>query len=166
VVVQPNEWQKQVRTATQPGVLSEKGAAYVEFWRLFLERVQAEHPDWTRARSRGPHNWLDTKAPIPGCKLAVSFASQDRLRYELYIDTGDADENAAIFTRLREQQPPLQAFYGRPLEFEELPGRRACRIADYKYGASILDRDRYDEYIEWLLDAGVRFRDTLRQIVM
>jgi hypothetical protein len=93
--------------------------------------------------------------------LAASFPSQNRLRLELYIDTGDADENTEIFNRLREQQPPLQAIYGRPLAFEELPDKRACRIADYKYDCSIPDEDRYDEYIDFLLDAGVRFREAL-----
>jgi hypothetical protein len=161
VVVQPNDWQKQVRTATQRGALSEKGAAYVEFWRQFLERVQADHPDWSSARSRGPHNWVEMRAPIPGCKFSTVFAWQDRLRHELYIDTRDADENLAIFEELRRREPPLEAVYGRPLEWEDLPGKRACRVADYKESCSVLETDRYEEFINWFLDAGVRLRKAL-----
>src|SRR4029453_11030 len=36
VVAQPNDWQKQVRTATQAGAVSGKGALYVEFWSHFI----------------------------------------------------------------------------------------------------------------------------------
>jgi hypothetical protein len=59
VVVQPNDWQKQVRAGTQTGAVSEKGSLYIAFWRRFLDRVHAEHPDWTRARAVGPYNWFE-----------------------------------------------------------------------------------------------------------
>jgi Domain of unknown function (DUF4268) len=49
----------------------------------------------------------------------------------------------------------------RPLTWEELPNRRACRIADYRDGCSISDTDRYEEYIDWFLDAGTRLRACL-----
>jgi hypothetical protein len=46
VVVQPNDWQKQVRAATQPGrTTSGKGTLYMEFWKQFFDRLLAEHPD-------------------------------------------------------------------------------------------------------------------------
>lgn len=161
VVVQPNDWQKQVKLATQPGAMSEKGASYVAFWPRYLERVRAAHPDWTSAKARGPHNWLSMKAPIAGCQIVSSFGWQDRLRHELYIDTGDGEENLAIFEELRVRQPPLEAIYGRALEWEDLPGKRACRIADYQDGCTVTETTRHDEFIEWFIDAGVRLRESL-----
>ena len=38
----------------QSGAISGKGALYIELWRRFLDRVHAEHPDWTSARPSGP----------------------------------------------------------------------------------------------------------------
>ena len=58
VVVQPNDWQKQVRAATQAGAITGKGALYVAFWTRFLERVHVEHPDWTQSKAAGPATGL------------------------------------------------------------------------------------------------------------
>jgi Domain of unknown function (DUF4268) len=160
VVVQPNDWQKQVRATTRAGAVSEKGALYTEFWHDFLARVRAEHPDWTRAQSRGPHNWLNMKSPIKGTVFAWSFPQQG-LRVELYIDTGDREENLEIFEHYRSHQNQIEAAYGEPLSWQELPDRRACRIAADKAGASILDRERHEEYLDWFIQAAERFRSAL-----
>lgn len=161
VVAQPNDWQKQVRTATQAGAVSGKGALYVQFWERFLERVHADHPDWTRARATSSHNWYEMKSPVRGGIIASSFPQGDRLRQELYIDTGDGDDNDAIFQHLRDRQEQVEAAYGRPLEWEELPTKRACRLAEYKEDCPLADLERWDEYIDWFLDAGTRLRAAL-----
>ena len=45
--------------------------------------------------------------------------------------------------------------------WEDLPNRRACRIGDYKRGYAIEQRERFDEYVEWFIDAGKQLRDAL-----
>lgn len=166
VVVQPNDWQKQVRTATQAGAVSGKGALYIQFWGRFLDRVHAEHPDWTRARAVGPQNWYEMKGPIKGCRISSSFAQGDRLRHELYIDTGDGDQNEEILQYLRDRQEQVETGYGHPLEWEELPTKRACRIAEYREGCPVADAERWDEYIAWFLDAGTRLRAALNTVAL
>jgi hypothetical protein len=161
VVVQPNDWQKQVRTATKVGAVSGKGALYVEFWGRFIEQVHALQPEWTRAKAVGPYNWFEMKGPIKGTLISSSFAQGDRLRHELYIDTGDGDRNSEIFEYLRNRQEQVEAAYGQPLVWEELPTRRACRIADYQEGCSLAEKERWDEYVGWFLEAGTRLRTAL-----
>jgi hypothetical protein len=153
--------QKQVRTATKAGAVSGKGALYVQFWERFIERVHAEHPDWTKAKAVGPYNWFEMKGPIKGSLINSSFAQGDRLRHELYIDTGDGDRNDLVFGALRNQQSEIESVYGQPLEWEELPSRRACRIAEYEDGCPVADIERWDEYLAWFLDAGTRLRAAL-----
>ena len=111
--MQPNDWQKQIRTATQAGAVSGKGALYVQFWGRFLERVHAERPDWTGWRAVGPAELVrDDGARSRGCIISSSFAQGDRLRHELYIDTGDGERNDEIFEYLRNQQEQIEAAYG------------------------------------------------------
>ncbi|MGH3116142.1 MAG: DUF4268 domain-containing protein [Gaiellales bacterium] len=166
VVAQPNDWQKQVRAATQAGAVAGKGALYVQFWGRFLDRVHAEHPDWTRSRRAGPENWFEMKSPIRGCSISSSFAQNDRLRHELYIDTGDGDRNIELFGYLRDRQAQIEAAYEGPLSWEELPNRRACRIADYKDGCTVAQVERYDEFLDWFLDAGTRLRRALNGVTL
>jgi hypothetical protein len=35
-------------------------------------------------------------------------------------------------------------------------------VADYWDTCSVLDRERWDEYIDWFIDAGVRLRQALK----
>ena len=94
--------------------------------------------------------------------LLVVLRIEARLRHELYIDTGDGEENTAIYEQLEAQREAIEALYGGPLSWEELPDKRASRVADYDDACSVLDRDRWDEYIDWFLDAGVRLREALK----
>lgn len=136
----------------------------MQFWQRFLERVHAEYPSWTKARRTGPENWYELKSPITGCGLNPSFAQHDRLRHELYIDTGDGERNMEIFNALHGQKDQLEAAYGGPLTWEELSGRRACRIADYRDGCSVVETERHDEFINWFLDCGARLRRALNTV--
>ena len=106
------------------------------------------------------------KEPTSGCRYSSTFAWQDRLRHELYIGTGDGEKNKAIFEHLRNRREQLEGEYGSALSWEDLPGKRACRLADYTDGCSVLDRERHDEYIDWLLDAGVRLRRALKIVAL
>lgn len=163
VIAKPNDWQKRVHaSATRSTSGGAKWDAYAEFWQRYLDRVRAEHPAWTRSAD-GPRgdNWFQTISPVPGSYIAASFAQGRRLRHELYIDNGNAESNAATLASLEERRGQLEHQYGRPLTFEPLLGRRACRVAEYRADADILALDRHDEYLDWFIDAGVRLRRAL-----
>jgi Domain of unknown function (DUF4268) len=161
VVAQPNDWQKEVRAATQAGAITERGALYREFWQRLLARIRAEHPTWTNARKASPDNWIEMRAPIKGCRISQSFAQGNRLRAELYIDSGDADRNLEVFSDLHARHSEIETAYGGPLSWEELPNRRACRVADYKESCAITEEDRYEEFVDWFIDAGEKLRRAL-----
>jgi Domain of unknown function (DUF4268) len=54
----------------------------------------------------------------------------------------------------------IEAIYGGPLVWEDLPGKRARRIADYRDG-EVTNGDQFDAYIDWFFDAGTRLRAAL-----
>jgi uncharacterized protein with ParB-like and HNH nuclease domain/predicted transport protein len=137
-----------------------KADAYRAFWGRFIERVRAEHPGWTNAKTPGPDNWLSMKGPARGAGYNVSFANKGRLRSELYIDTGDADQNAAMLAKLEANKGAVEDAFGETLTWEPLPGKRACRVAVYRDG-EVLRIDDHDEYVDWFLDTGARLRTAL-----
>jgi hypothetical protein len=81
---------------------------------------------------------------VGGCGMSCTSAARRRPQHR------DLPGAAQAASRDR-------AGYGRPLEWEELPGRQACRVADYAEG-DVTQTERHDEYIDWFLDAGARFR--------
>lgn len=166
LVAQPNEWQKVVRGAAQGQKASGRGALYAEFWDVLLAGLADEEPTWTRRRpgtTTIPTNWIDMSSPIAGASLNFSFARGKRLRSELYIDSGDQEENDRIFTVLAQQRAVLEEAFGRPLEFEAMETRRAARIAEYTDG-DVAEEQRHGEFISWFIDSGRRFRRALDAI--
>jgi Domain of unknown function (DUF4268) len=139
--------------------IGRKRAQYVEFWDKLLERVRTEHPDWIRTRRGGPRNWIETKSPVSGRVMACGFASNDRMRHELYINNGDDDRNAAIYRHFFNLRDEFEAAYGRKLKWEDLPGKHVFRIADYYPRAcSVDEKSHHGEFIDWFMDAGDRLR--------
>lgn len=164
VVAQPNDWQKQVRAAASSARTGGKAELYRQFWEQYLQRVHSEHPEWTRARIPQPDNWISQPSAVPGAVTMANFVAGGRLRHELYIDVGDPEQNRHILGHYQALRYELEQIYGRSLEFEPLPGRRACRIADYQDGGDVSVIERHSEYVDWFLDAGVRLRKALVDI--
>lgn len=163
LVAEPNDWQKQVRAGTASVRVGGKGEFYRQFWTRFVERVRTEHPDWTRANRSTTDNWFNLRSPIAGTSITPGFAAGSRLRNELYIDSGDGETNLELLERFIAVRTAVESAYGRPLEFEDLPGKRACRIAEYREG-DVSTVDRHDEFIDWFFDAGVRLRRAIQSI--
>ncbi|WP_254126803.1 DUF4268 domain-containing protein [Aquihabitans sp. G128] len=49
-------------------------------------------------------------------------------------------------------------------KFDEIEGKRACRIATYREDGDILEEAQWDQYLDWFLDAGERMRRALAQV--
>ena len=159
VRAQPNDWHAQVAALSKSTSLQAgKAPLYRQFWTQFLERVGQQHPDWTNARKPQTASWFPMACPFKGGPYyAFSFAAGGRLRSELYIDLGEAEANTALFEALLEQQGAIEQVYGAPLTWEDLEGKRACRIADYGAG-DVSNVEQHDAYIDWFFERGQRFR--------
>lgn len=157
VVVRPNDWERRVATVRSAG-LSERQELFVAFWAAFL--AVARDRGWTAARSPQPQQWTATPSGISGLTINGSFGRRG-LSAELYFQHPDADRNLSRFRSLLAQQDRFEASYGGALDWQELEGRRACRIADYLPDASIEDRDHWDGCLAWLVDRHGRLRTAL-----
>jgi hypothetical protein len=163
VVGQPNESHARASTAAKTGsqVSSGKGALYMDFWARFLDRVHLERPNWTRSRKPTAWNWISLPSQFKGgTYYAVSFTLGHRMRYELYIDDADGDEVASRFAGLVARRSEIETSFGGALSWEELPGRRASRVAAYRDG-DVTETAAYDEYIDWFIETGTRLRSAL-----
>jgi hypothetical protein len=81
---------------------------------------------------------------------------------ELYIDSQDPDSVEALYGFLWDRREQIEAAYGGPLSWEELPGKRASRIAAYTDG-DVAHIEDHDKYIEWFFDACGRLRSSLQE---
>jgi hypothetical protein len=74
---------------------------------------------------------------------------------ELYA-SHDVDKSA--FQALHSQKATIEAEFGEPLLWQELPGKKASRIVLYKTGVDPSNEAQYPELHAWMLSKMERFR--------
>ena len=164
LVAQPNDWQQQVRSATRSEGIGTRAILYRNFWTRYLERLMDEHPDWSKARTPSKENWMEFPSGIRAIWISLSFARGRQLRHGIYINARDRTETEMIFEYLSQQRELFEAEYGRSLQWDTLPSSRSSRIVEYLKDVDVAFEDRYDEFIDWFFDAGVRLRRALSAI--
>jgi hypothetical protein len=157
LVAEPNDWEKRVRAVTQAEGLSSKQELYLKFWTRWLERLHADRPEWSRA-TRPPHaSWFSMSAGITGMTYYTSFTRQG-LSSELDFESPETDTNTARFEKLQARQLELDEAYRGVLDWQEMQGRKATRVAEYLPDADVTAQEEWGSYLEWLLDRQSRLR--------
>ena len=87
------------------------------------------------------------------------------MRVELYIDRGDEGENQALFDWLHARREQLEDEIGEPLEWEQLEGKRACRIAVYRHGSIQSSDDDLTEIRAWMVERLIRMEAVLTPLL-
>ena len=157
LVVQPNDWEKEVRATTNATARSPKQENYRRFWQLFLEEIHATYPGWTNSKQPLAQNWMNLPTGTSACHYANVFSKEGR-RVELYIGTADSELNTASFEKLKARKDGIEAAFGHPLEWEALDGKKACRIA-YTQPGNVDDEANWAEHATWFVTHAGKLRD-------
>lgn len=166
LVVQPNDWTKRVHTenAAAAGVLTPRQAAHEALWRLVLDRVHAQYPSWTSAQAASRDGWITMPFGTSGVWYSMVCAGP-KPRVELYFGSSDAETNQAEFDKFLAHRERLESAFGEPLDFQPLPGRKACRIAAWSpERVDVLDLAQHDVLAQWFLATMNRFRAATQDV--
>jgi Domain of unknown function (DUF4268)/CBS domain/Swt1-like HEPN len=138
------------------------------FFADLLARLKAARPDITRAERILPQSWWDFGAGRSGFVFCWAFTydvnKQPILRVELYINTGNLEENNKVFAVLLNQQEEIEKEIQTPLIWQKLKDtkREACRISLTR-PAKITDPPKeLEQAKQWALEAMLKFVDAFR----
>ncbi len=166
LVSYPNDWKKSGGSSRSP--VSQKGAAYEQFFGGLLSRFKERYPGETNVAKASAQNWLTLSIGKGGFGTGWSFASEGRFRgqfrVELFVDTGDAEVSLAYFEQLRRSSATIEETIGHALDWEAVQGRRVCRAySHYEESVSISSDDATLLAVEeWAVDEMKSLRDAFR----
>jgi hypothetical protein len=67
-----------------------------------------------------------------------------------------------LFDALEARRSDIESALGGEVSWERLDGRRACRIARYRWAANLTDESHWKEYQWWMIQQLALFRSALQ----
>jgi hypothetical protein len=131
-----------------------------EFWAKLIG-VIATKTNRFKNISPGTKNWIQAASGVRGVYFNF-VAGRAYGRVELYIDRGDKEENKFIFDQLYAKKESIEAAFKKPITWQRLDDRRACRIKCETPG-NIFDPDQWPTLVEFMTDAMVRMENAFKE---
>ncbi|MBZ5720762.1 MAG: DUF4268 domain-containing protein [Acidobacteriia bacterium] len=109
--------------------LAERHILRLRFWEQLLERAKQRGVLLHAQRSPTKDSYISAGA---GVQSGISFNyvvwMTEETAVELYVDTGEKDENKRIFDGLFEKKQEIEKSFCSALSWERLDDKRACRL--------------------------------------
>jgi hypothetical protein len=157
-VAYPNEWRKAAIRSSDSAATSERGEAYRAFFQGLLDDLREKH-QFTGARSAQAQSWYAFASGFSGLNYGFAFNNlKAKVRAELYIDRGNAEENKAIFDQLSLAKDAIEYEFNEPLEWNRLDSKRASRIVISRDGSIDNDTQSLLEIKLWGINCLLRLK--------
>jgi hypothetical protein len=108
------------------------------FWEQLLTALKSSPCSLFNNINPGKDHWIGAGSGLSAVAYNLIFGKK-AVRVEVYFSRSNADENTFAFERLLEKKDEIEEVFGETLDWQPLPGRKACRICFGK------DFDGYDE---------------------
>jgi len=133
-----------------------------KFWSQLIDRSRPRTQILAN-RSTTTDHWLSAGIGRSGFGLSLSL-TEDRARVECYIrDSNKPDEwNTAAFEALKSQREEIERSFGHGLNWDDLPGRRGCRISFDIEGGWKSPSEAWVELQDKMIAELIRFEAALR----
>lgn len=164
IVAAPSDWSEQMAEVQAAAAGGTRAQAYRAFWTRYLTALHKSAPQTTKVRSAPAANWITANYLRKGVSLNLTFIGGGLLTTEIYIDLGHRMRNLDVFYGLKDSAEEVESELGQTLLWDELPGKRACRIRLSRPG-EITKPEDHDELIAWLLNYQIKFKQIFRSRV-
>ncbi|KTQ96013.1 membrane protein [Aureimonas ureilytica] len=136
-----------------------RGSLRREFWTALLAAIGERS---TLFQNNGPaaQNWIAAGSGIRGVSYQIAVTRHEA-RVEIYLDSGDSEQNSRRLECLLESKEKVEAAYGSALEWDDMGDARACRVRA-KIAGNVFMRETWPELISSLVEMMIRFEAAMR----
>jgi hypothetical protein len=163
IIVKPNDWtrsgREQARAAT---AASPTKQLQLKFWTALSADLATSAPQ-IRPHAPRPQHWLSSAIGRANFALnMIANSTKARVGIELWITGPEAKTH---FASLLAMKPELEAKLGFELDWQELPGSEACRIATWLQDAPLDAEQRWPDYFAWFAARLMRMNEVFRPAI-
>ena len=161
LVAAPNDWRKESVSRVserKTGNPSAKGERYRAFFQRLIDTLRERHR-FTAAKLGQAQNWYTFASGYGQTfRYSACFTGQQQARIEVYIDSGDANDNRALFDGLSKHKEGIEADLGYALDWQPLEQKQACRIATDRTGTIDDSDDVLEQIHDWMVERLLDFK--------
>lgn len=152
VIAQPNDWAKTVKQSTSRDGISNIKLQQQKFFESVAEYGE-EHAKYIKSWQKAlPQHWFNIRSGSSQANFSATVNSREqRIGVELWIP-----DNKNLFYKLNDKKEEIENQLGLELDWQELSGKKAARIAIYRKG-DFLDENQRDELIQWIVETADNF---------
>ena len=167
VVAKPNDWSRSVRTTadgTSRGPVGQLRPSFQlrqAYWDSFAEFLKRNNSTFRVRRHRKDNSHVFPIGRSGAVISATISPNKKRIGVEFYIHHGDK----IIFRALLAQKAQIEREFGAALEWQELPHRKASRIAYFWNNVDPADPAMREDYHVWMLSKMDLFRSVFGERV-
>jgi hypothetical protein len=142
--------------------LAERHVVRLKFWEQLLARAKEKGVLYHAGRSPSKDSWLSAGAGVrAGVSLVYDIWITDEAGVELYIDTGNKEENKRVFDALHKHQSEIEQVFGTALSWERLDEKNASRVRSTLKVGGLIDEGKW----QIIQDAMINAMDKLAKAV-
>lgn len=142
--------------------LGERHVLRLEFWEALLKRAKEKGFTLHANRSPTPENWIAAGSGKTGMSFNYYIWFEGQTAAELYIDTGDKEQNKRIFDQLHDKKASIEERFGGTLLWERLDDRIASRVRVLLHEGGLEDKERWTSIHDSMIDAMSRLYKALK----
>jgi hypothetical protein len=158
LVAKPNSWARSVGAVTRNSTtaeLTERHKIRVGYWASFADYLQQHDARFSIRRPNKDH-WFEFPIGRSGVVISATINTKPkRVGVELYFHS---DPFKAGIRQLEAEKGAIEAEFRETLEWQELPGKKASRIAIFRHDLDPTNSEQYSEIHRWMLDNMNRFQ--------
>lgn len=134
----------------------------LKFWTQLIQRSRTKTQLFAN-RSPSYAHWLSGGIGRSGFTLTASLSKNDS-QVECYISLpGGNIASTAAFNALKDQKDAIEAAFGAPLDWQELKGKKSCRICKDLPGGWGTPESEWPQMQDSIIDGLIRLEAALKQ---
>ena len=139
----------------------ERHSVRLKFWTFYLKEINKVTNLYQNISPSRDH-WIGAGSGMSYVGYN-SVATRNYIRIELYINSGDKNNNKTIFDSLFAKKDAIEADFGNPLSWERLDDNVTARVKYELSSVSIFNEEDWEKMIEFMVKAVPKFEAAFKK---